>query len=146
MIPRNRKTAAISMPFQHFRHFQQKTTQRAVASPTRTTGHSTPRTTVWRFPIVSSGASHDRLDHSPRSRAGSLDQRRDPTQFGVAEIPTPLIWQRLERCRATHNHSVDAVQVVSVFGCVKWSVLRPQGHQTVRRRSAFRLWRTEAAH
>jgi len=40
---------------------------------------------------------------------------------------------------------VDAVQVVSVFGCVKWNVLRPQGHQTVRRRSAFRLWRTEAA-
>jgi predicted DNA-binding transcriptional regulator AlpA len=40
---------------------------------------------------------------------------------------------------------VDAVQVVSVFGCVKWSVLRPQGHQTVRRRSAFRLWRTETA-
>jgi Domain of unknown function (DUF927) len=42
-ISRNRKTAAISTPFQHFRHFQQKTTQRAVASPTRMTGHSTPR-------------------------------------------------------------------------------------------------------
>ena len=63
-------------------------------------------------------------------RAGGLHQRRNPTPFRDAEIPKPLIWRGLERCRAAGRHRMDAVPVrwraalVCVFGCFKRSVLR----------------------
>src|SRR6478736_10489589 len=69
---------------------------------------------------------------------GGVHQRRNPAPFRDAEIPKPLIWRALERCRAASCHRLDTVPVrwraalVCVFGCCKWSVLRSPGHQAVR--------------
>src|SRR6185369_14271789 len=63
-------------------------------------------------------------------RAGGVHQRRNPTPFRDAEIPKPLLWRGLERCRAAGRHRLDAVPfrwrtaLVYVFGCLKWRVRR----------------------
>ena len=36
-----------------------------------------------------------------RRRAGGVHQRRNPTSLRAAEIPKPLVWRGLERCRAS---------------------------------------------
>ena len=79
-----------------------------------------------------------------RRRAGGVHQRRNPTSLRAAEIPKPLVWRGLERCRATGLHRLDAVPVrwrtalVCVFGCCKRSVLRSSGHQALRCRTTVR--------
>ena len=78
-------------------------------------------------------------------RAGGVHQRRNPTPFRDAEIPKPLVWRGLERCRAAGRHRLDAVPfrwrtaLVCVFGCCKRSVLRSSGHQALRCRTTIRL-------
>ena len=80
-----------------------------------------------------------------RRPAGGVDQRRSPAPFRDAEIPKPLIWRGLERCRAARRHRVDAVSfrwraaLVCLFCAVQWRVLRAPGHQAVRRRTAVCL-------
>ena len=67
-------------------------------------------------------------------RAGGVHQRRNPTPFRDAEIPKPLLWRGLERCRAAGRHRLDAVPfrwrtaLVYVLGCLKWRVLRSPRH------------------
>jgi hypothetical protein len=86
------------------------------------------------------------LGHGPETANGYVDQRRDPAPFCNLEIPKSLLWRGLERCGAARRHRVDAVSfrwraaLVCVFGRLeRGGVLRPPGHQAVRRRTAVRL-------